>query len=186
MASPKLSRRYAKSLLDLAAEQGKAEAAFNDMELILNACKESKELSVILKSPIVNADKKLAILKEIFGSNVDALTMAFLDLLTKKNRTSDISDIANSYVSLYKEGKGIELATVYSAAQLTDESRAKVLELVKSATDGEVELVEQVDPSLIGGFILRVKDKQIDASISSKIREMRQEFSKNLYINDFN
>lgn len=186
MASAKLSRRYAKSLLGLVIEQGTADAAYNDMELILKACKESKELNSVLKSPIINADKKLAILKEVFGSTISPITMAFLELLTKKGREADVKDIADSFVSLYKEGKGIETATVFSASKLTDESRKKVLELVKAGTDKQVELVEQVDPSLIGGFILRVKDKQVDASISSKIREMRQDFSKNLYVKDFN
>ncbi len=186
MASAKLSRRYAKSLLGLVTEQGKAEDSYKDMEFILAACKESKELNRVLKSPIINADKKLVILKEVFGGTISQITMAFLELLTKKGRESDVRDIADAYVSLYKESKGIETATVFSAARLTDESRKKVLELVKAGTDGEVELVEQVDPSLIGGFILRVKDKQVDTSISSKIREMKQDFSKNLYIKDFN
>lgn len=186
MASLKLSRRYAKSLLVLVQEQGKADEAYNDMKLILQACKDSKEFSNVLKSPIINPDKKLAILKEVFGNNVSQITMAFLELLTKKGRESEIKDIAKAFVDLYKESQGIETATLYSAAKITDESRKKVLELVKEGTDKEVELIEQVDPSLIGGFILRVKDKQVDASISSQIREMRKDFNKNLYIKDFN
>lgn len=185
MAEPRIAHRYAKSLIDLAREQKSLDLAFADMELILKACHESRDFSIMLKSPVINTDKKLAILKEIFVGKVTPISLDFFILLTKKKREKYIPEIAAAFVAQYKSDKGIKIAEVSTAVKLSEEAKSKILEIVAGKTKTKVELVEKINPSLIGGFILRVDDNQIDTSISSQITLLKRDFSKNLYVKDF-
>ncbi len=185
MSNGKLSRRYAKSLIDLAKEQNALDAVFSDMQFVLNACKSSRDFSVMLKSPVISTDKKVAILKEFFTGAVSELTLSFVLLLAKKRRESYIEEIAVSFVDQYRVIKGIATAVVSTPVKLTEEAKKKILEIVETATKSKVELTEVIKPELIGGFILRVGDNQVDTSISTKINLLKRDFSKNLYIKDF-
>lgn len=185
MSNGKLSRRYAKSLIDLAKEQNALDAAFSDMQHVLNSCKSSREFSVMLKSPVISTDKKVAILSDYFSTTVSQLTLSFILLLAKKRRESYVEEIAASFVEQYRAIKGIATAVVSTPVQLTEEAKKKILEIVEGATKAKVELTEVINPELIGGFILRVGDKQVDTSISTKINLLKRDFSKNLYVKDF-
>lgn len=185
MAEPRIAHRYAKSLLDLAREQKSLDAVFADMELVLKAINESRDFSVLLKSPVISTDKKLAILKEIFSANVSTISLSFLVLLANKKREKYIHEIASSFVAQYKADKGIKIAEVSTPVALSEEAKKKILEIVIGKTGLKVELVEKIKPELIGGFILRVDDNQVDNSISSQINLLKRDFSKNLYVKDF-
>jgi len=185
MAEPRIAHRYAKSLIDLAREQKSLDLAFADMELMLKTCHQSRDFNVMLKSPVINTDKKLAILKEIFADKVAPVSINFFILLAKKKREKYIPEIAAAFVAQYKSDKGIKIAEVSTPVQLSEEAKKKILEIVGQATQSKVELVEKINPSLIGGFILRVDDHQVDASISNKINLLKRDFSKNIYKKDF-
>ena len=180
-----VSARYAKSLLALAIEEGQLEEVYKDMQQITAVCDESRELSVMLKSPVIKLDKKQAILTEIF-KGLNKITAGFIQLLTSKHREAYLEGIARSFVVQYKEHKNIQTAVVTTAVPLTESSRQKVTELVKATKANiSVELEEVIDQDIIGGFVLRVGDKQVDASIARKLRDMTMEFSKNPYIKEF-
>jgi len=185
MAEPRIAHRYAKSLIDLAREQNSLDQAFADMELILKVGHDSRDFAVMLKSPVINTDKKLAILKEIFTGKVTAISLEFFILLTKKKREKYIPEIAASFVAQYKAEKGIKIAEVSTPVALSEEAKKQILEIVIGKTGLKVELVEKINPELIGGFILRVDDNQVDTSISSQINLLKRDFSKNLYVKDF-
>ena len=185
MASLKVSRRYAKSLLHLAIEQGKADRTFSDMELVQTTCHASRDLALFLKSPIVNVDKKLHILSAIFKTHLDELTYAFVEMLTRKKREFYLEEIANSFIDQFKVSKGIETVSIKSAVQLSEEVKTKIIEMAGKITTDKIELQEIVDANLIGGFVLRVGDRQIDASILSNIRELKKNFDINLYLKDY-
>jgi F-type H+-transporting ATPase subunit delta len=174
-----VATRYAKSLLQLAVEQGKLEPVHADMQLVKSVYDGNKEFANFLNSPIISTDKKLAVLKSIFDGKISDITLGFFSILTAKRREMYVGDIAKAFISQYKEHKGITTAVVTSAAGIDGNSRAKILELVKQQARGEVELVEKVDPSLIGGFILRIGDKQVDASIARKLTQLRKTFAEN-------
>lgn len=176
MAQTKVATRYAKSLLDLAVEKGTLEEAYNDMLVVKNTCNNNRDLVVLLKSPVVNTEKKLSILTAIFQKNVSEATMLFISLITKNKRENVLVDVANAFVEQYKKAKGITTAVVTSAAVLTKEAMAKIEALVQKQVGGTVELITEVNPELIGGFILRIGDKQLDTTILSKIGDIRQEF----------
>ena len=148
-------------------------------------CRENRELHVLLKSPVVKTDKKQEILKEIFGSKIEKMTAEFIDIICTKRREMYIEEIAEEFTEQYKEYKNILTAIVTTAFGLDDELRKKVLDVVKKSYNSEVELVEKIDKDLIGGFIIRVGDKQDDTSIARKLRALHRAFNENPYVKDF-
>lgn len=181
----KVSTRYAKSLFELSLEKGLLEKVYADMQLIDTTCKQNNELILLLKSPVVKTDKKQAILKAVFGNSVQPITIDFINILATKKRESYLPEVAESFVEQYLTHKNILKAVITTAFGLDDELREKVIEEVKKATQSEVELIEKTDKKIIGGYILRVGDKQDDTSISRKLKLLQRTFSENPYIKDF-
>lgn len=181
----KLARRYAKSLLDLAVERNMVDKVYGDMQLVADTCTASRELSLLLKNPIVNTGKKDSIIRALFGDKIDAMTMSFFNIITRKGRESYLEDIAKAFIDLYKVKKGIRIAYVTTAIPLDTAMRDSIMQIVKQAKGNQVELVEKVDKDLIGGFVLRVGDEQIDTSVSKELRNLKNEFDKNLYVKDY-
>ena len=185
MNQSRVTIRYAKALFQLVVEENKLEQSYGDMVLIDKLCTESKELSLLLKSPIVKTDKKLKILKEIFNSKIGKATMSFVNIITAKKRENLLALIASSFITLYKTHNKIATATAITAAPLDESLRAEVIRFIKKHGEDNVKLTEKVDPTIIGGAIIRMGDKQLDASVSKAIFELRQIFNKNLYVQDF-
>ena len=181
----KLARRYATSLLDLASERNMVDKVYSDMLLVSETISASRELSRLLKNPIVNTDKKDGVIKSLFGNKIDAMTMSFFNIITRKGRESHLEDIAKSFIELYKAQKGIETAYITTAVPLDGAMREKIMSVVKQAKGNQVELVEKVDKNIIGGFVLRVGDEQVDTSISKELRNLKNEFDDNLYIKEY-
>jgi F-type H+-transporting ATPase subunit delta len=169
--------RYAKSLMELALESNQVDKVRTDMKTVEKLCRENREFHLFLKSPVIKTDKKLAVLKNIFEGKITPLTLSFLNLITSKNREAYIDEIATAFDDQYKENKNIFTAVVTSANGLDETSRKKVLDLIKSQMNGEVELVEKIDPSTIGGFILKIGDKQIDKTVSRQLNNLRKELT---------
>ncbi len=172
-----VATRYAKSLLQLAVEKAQLEKVYADMLQVQHICELNKDFIRFLNSPIINTDKKLSVLAEVFTGNVSEMSLGFLKVLTNKRREMYIGDIAKSFITQYKEYKNILTAVITSARGIDSAEKTKVLELVKQTAKGEVELVEKVDKDLIGGFVLRIGDKQVDASVSRKLNELRKTFT---------
>lgn len=184
MKGHKAASRYAKSILDLAIEQSQVDVLYADMQLIASVCKNSNDLVLLLKSPVVKKDVKLNVLSKVFGSQVGTITNSFLSILTKKNREELLADIATSFIQQYKNYKNIVTAKVTTAIALNDALRAEITSIIKSSgITGTLELEESVDPTIIGGIILRVEDKQVDASLLRSFKDLKKKFSTNLYVN---
>jgi F-type H+-transporting ATPase subunit delta len=184
MANTRATLRYAKSLFELAKEQNAIESCKADMETIVSTCAASKELALLLKSPVINTDKKLAILSDVF-TNLSELSNSFITLITKKKREGLLLEIAHQFMLVYKASLGIETAVITSAQALDDSLRSQVLEFIKKQGLEKVELTEKVNENLIGGAIVRIGDRQLDASVLRQINDLKQSFNKNLYIKDF-
>lgn len=185
MNESKLSRRYAKSLIDLASERNETDAVFNDMQLIHSTVQGSRDLSMFLKNPIINTDKKQNVIAALFSQKVSALTSSFLKIITSKKRESYIDSIARSFIDMYRDSKGITSAQVFTPVKLDDKLKSEIMAYLTAETKRKIELTETIDPSIIGGFILRWGDKQVDASVSRKLRLLRMDFSENLYLKDY-
>lgn len=182
MAGSRIASRYAKSLLDLTVEKGLLDAVQADMHVLDAAIEGSRDLQLLLASPTVKADKKNAILSLIFKGNVSDLTMSFITLLTNKGREGVLGGVVNSFIDQVRTYKGIVLAEVVSAIALDASTLQKVNTLATQLAGKQIELVQKVDSDLIGGFILRVGDKQVDHSVLGKIKSLKREFSENEYI----
>ena len=182
MADQRVAARYAKSLLDLGKEMGTLSAVKDDMDLLSKTMADSRELRLLLRNPIVKHDKKLAILKAIFEGKVSDMTLRFFTILTDKNRESAIEGIGPEFLMQYNILRGIQSAEVTSATPLTPAARAEMQALVTRETGlTEVQLTEKVDPELIGGFVLRVGDNQIDDSVRTSLRKLRTSLQENSY-----
>ena len=182
MADQRVAARYAKSLLDLGKELGTLETVKQDMDLLGKTVAESRDLRLLLRNPIVKHDKKLAILTAIFQGKVSDMTMQFFTILTQKNRESALESMGTEFQAQYNVMQGIQTAQVTSATLLTPASRAELEQLVIKQTGlTEVKLTEKVDPSLIGGFVLRVGDQQIDDSVRTSLRKLRTSLQDNSY-----
>lgn len=181
MRISKAANRYAKSLLDLSVEQGKLEEVYKDMDSVAKTLAGSRDLMVMLKSPVIKPESKSKVLTEVFSGNVGEMTFKFIALITEKGRESLLGGIASAFVLQYKAFKNISQAEVISAAPLDGESKTKVEALLQKLAPGLSELKESIDPELIGGFVIKVGDQMIDASVSTQLRELRREFTDNLY-----
>lgn len=177
MAVATVAARYAKSLLDLAQEKGITDTLYKDMMFFKNTVAQSRPLMLMLKNPIVRAEKKSAVLKAAFSNRVNPVTMSFFQIIAKKNREGIMDAIAEEFISQYDRLKGVERATVITTVPLSDALREKFKAMVAKTTGGKlVELEEKIDQKLIGGYILRVGDQQIDGSIRSQLNELRLQF----------
>jgi len=185
MADSRAASRYVKSLLGLAVEKNALEEVHRDMLLFSDAASKSRPFELLLQNPVIKHDKKLEILNKIFKGKVHSLTMAFFAIITRKNREPILLSVAREFHNAYNEYKGIGKASVTTAIPLDAATRAEFEKLVRQYSDKkQVELVEKVDPDLIGGFVLNVGDRQVDASIKSKIKTLQVKFSENPYIKE--
>ncbi|MBK8558181.1 MAG: ATP synthase F1 subunit delta [Lewinellaceae bacterium] len=186
MSVTRIATRYAKSLLGLATEQNILEAVYSDVQQ-LQAAVENRELLLMLKSPIVHADKKNAVMEGLFKQRVDALTMAYIRLLILKGREIFLPEITSEFIAQYKVMKHITVVKVTSAAPLSPEVLNTLEQKLKesSTTFENIEIETSIDPKLIGGFVIQFDDKRFDASLSNKLKELKSEFNKNFYIKQF-
>src|SRR5438552_1801819 len=121
MQNPRLASRYAKSLLDLSVEQNSLEATLADMQVLNSICQQSRDFAIMLRSPIINSDKKLSIIFEVMkGYNIHPLTTAFINLLVSKGRELNLGEIAESFIQQYNAVKNIRTVKLTTAAPMND------------------------------------------------------------------
>ncbi|MEZ0608818.1 ATP synthase F1 subunit delta [Fibrella sp. WM1] len=177
MAVGTVATRYAKSLIDLAQEKGIVQELSGDMQFFQKTLAENRQLGVLLKNPIVRNAKKWSIINAVFGSRLNPMTLSFFQIVAQKGRDNILEDIAVAFNQQVDVMKGVERATVITTTPLTDELRTQLKAKVQSLTNAKlVELEEKIDPKLIGGYVLRVGDQQVDASIKNQLNELRLKF----------
>jgi F-type H+-transporting ATPase subunit delta len=183
MTNPRLASRYAKSIIDLAVERNELESVFHDMNYVQQLTSQSKELLVLLKSPIVTADKKQNVLKALTEGRVTPMTAAFMNLLVVKGRERFLPEIVKSFISQYKQIKGIHSVKLTTATPVSEAVKQRIIEQVKNTSEmQQIELETIVDPKLIGGFVLQAGDKLVDASIYYDLKEVAKQFESNDFI----
>lgn len=172
--------RYAKAVLDLAKDNGSVEAVLNDMKSVKATIEGSKELRNALNSPVIKAEDKRAVLRQVFTDGTKE-TLGLVDVLVDNSRANLLGGVADSFIAEYNKSNKIESATVTTAVALTPELETKVLAKVTELTGStNVTLTNVIDESIIGGFVLRVGDTQYNASIASQLAKLKREFSNSL------
>ena len=178
MSGSRAAIRYAKAVLSLATDQKSAEVVNSDMKSITNAITHSEDLNQMLQSPVVRSSDKKAVLTSVF-KNANVATTNLIDTLIANKRLPLLNDVACSYIQLYDQLRGSQVASVTTAIPLTEELKTKVLAKVKELTGKDAEVKNIIDESILGGFILRVGDIQYNASISNKLNKLKREFTLN-------
>jgi len=178
MSAQRLAIRYAQSLHDLSLEKGKHDTIHGDMKLLLQTTNESRELSLMLKSPIVRIDKKARVLHQIFDDKVDDITVKFIDIIINKGREDHFVNIAKSFIDLYNQHNKITPVKVTTAVEVNDDTHQRIEQALINQTYIErVEMSTQVKEDIIGGFVLHFDDKLYDASIAHKLNEVKKELT---------
>ncbi|TSD62663.1 F0F1 ATP synthase subunit delta [Inquilinus sp. KBS0705] len=178
MSEITVALRYAKALIDLAEEQKALEAVKNDMELLLKTVKANPELGAVLANPIISHSKKIHILADVFGTKVSKVSIAFFNIMVNKGRGEVLYTTAQEFVGLYDIKNHITNARVTTAAPLSAANKQKMQADVQAAIGGTVKLTDKVDPTLIGGFVLTVGDRQVDTSIATSLKKLKKEFAQ--------
>jgi len=182
MVGTRAALRYAKATLNLAKEKGFAKEVNDDMILIQSTIEENHDLEVMLKSPVIKAKAKKAVLTEIFEKKVNGITMGLLNLLIENKRPALLILVAKEYIIIYDFIKGVEVAQITSAVPLTKELETEILKKIEESIGKEISMNNIIDPSIIGGFILRIGDKQYDSSVSSRLKDLLSQFEDNQYV----
>jgi len=178
MKGSKVASRYAQALLDLAIERQSLEKVNADMVELAEICTESKDLINMLKSPVIDGNTKWKVLDKIFAGKLDELSIKFVQLITKKSRENLLPEIAQSFTQLYKIHSRITDVYITSAAPLEKAVKEQIVQKIKVKLGGEVVVTENIDEQLIGGFVVKFNDKQLDASIANQLSNL-----KNLLLN---
>ena len=172
--------RYARAILQMANESNTQAVVFGDMQSVYKTIENSRELQNVLQSPIIKAnDKKEALLK-IFSGQSEA-THSLIKILVDNKRTSLLGKVAKNFIDLFNEQQGVKTAKVVTAVPLSSELEAKVIAKIKELTGSDkVTLKSEIDPAIIGGFILSMGDIQYNASIANQLGNLKREFSKSI------
>lgn len=183
MPNARLAGRYAKSLLDLATEQGQLEAVYADMKYIHAVCHASSDFVNMLRSPIIKADQKNSIINEVLKNKVGVLTNSFTVLLVKKGREFELPEMTTAFIEQYNAIKGIHQVTLTTAVAVSEDIKKSIEQKVKSASNfTTIELTTKTDESLIGGFVLEFNNNLVDASIARDLKDIKKQFLNNAFI----
>ncbi len=167
MQNPRLATRYAKSVLDLAVERNSLEAVLKDMQVINSICIQSRDFAVMLKSPVISGDKKLAV----------------INLLVTKGRELNLPEIAAAFITQYNEAKNIRTVTLTTAAPMNEAIKGSISAKIAGYMPKDtIDLKTIVDESLIGGFVLEVEDRLYDASVKKSLNDIKAKLLDYTYV----
>jgi F-type H+-transporting ATPase subunit delta len=174
MNESKISVRYSRALFQSALEKKIIDKVNQDMIFISEICKlpETKEF---LHSPIIPPSKKNSIFHKMLDGNVENITLALVDLVVKNGREGYLPAIARVFISETLKYKGITESVLTTAVKVDPKVRKQITDLISEVFSTKVELEEKINPEIIGGFILRIDDKYIDASIKNRLRKIKKE-----------
>ncbi|MDH5398869.1 MAG: ATP synthase F1 subunit delta [Cyclobacteriaceae bacterium] len=183
MSQHRIAERYSRSLLSLTVEKGLLEKVNDDINLFLKVCAENRSFVLMLKNPVIKHTDKRAVLKKLFSGKITDLTLLFFELVCKKNREKSLHAIAREFVNQYNIYKGIGTATLTTSFKIDNELREEFVTILKKISGKKyIDLTEIVDDKIIGGFILKTGDKQIDESVSSKLKDLSIKLIEKTYI----
>ena len=167
-----ISMRYARALLKSATDQKLDEQVYQEMQLIAKCYVDVPQLRQTIDNPMIAKDKKQILLVTAAGPLASQLTQSFIALVLKEDRENMMQFMANSYITLYRKQKNVIRGKLTTAAHVSVETEQKMRQMVASKTNGTVEFETEVDPDIIGGFILEYDTYRMDASVKSKLNNI--------------
>lgn len=183
MVNRKAARRYTKALYGLAEELNQTETVRKDFEDIKKSVAASKELKMFVESPIISTAKKTDVLTQLFKGKVSDLSLKFILLLSEKNRINMLIEITDSMLKLINEKRGIIEAQITTAIDMTEKEKKSISNMLKKFTGKEINSHFKTDKSIKGGFVARIDDRIIDASIARQLELLREKFLQGSFNN---
>lgn len=177
MDQSKISVRYAKALFVLAMERDMLEKVQDDIIFLQASYSASDVFRDLVDNPVLSASAKSKVIKKAFSPSLSALSIDFLELLIRNNRLAFLPAVGRRFVDEFRKQKGIMAARLTTASEIGKGSLEKVESMLVEGTGNTVEMDSRVDSELLGGFILQVDDRQIDASIRSQLKEIKRQLS---------
>jgi F-type H+-transporting ATPase subunit delta len=178
-----ISVRYARAIFESALAHDLLEKVNQDMALISEICREPETME-FLKSPVIPPGKKTEIFHKVLQNRVDKLTLSLTDLLVKNGRESFLPSIARVFINETRKYKGITETVLTTVEPVGKDIRDQIVALIAGMFNTRVDLKEVSDPEIMGGFILRIGDKYIDASVRNKLNRIRKELSRSALSSD--
>ena len=167
-----ISVRYARALLKSATDAKIEADVYKEMQTMAKTYAEVPQLRQTIDNPMLSKDTKQTLLLTAVGEKPCELTKAFISLVLKEDRENVMQFIANSYVTLYRQQKNVIRGRLITAAAVSPATEQKMRQMVESKTNGTVEFETEVNPDIIGGFILEYDTYRMDASVKWKLNSI--------------
>jgi len=165
-----VAKRYGQALLDLASEKNTLDQIEKELIYVLNVIKENHDLKRVIEHQLINTEVKQEIFRQVYSKDISPTSMNFLLLILQKRREMALKQIINQFFNLADEARGIAKAQVLSAVQLSSAQLEKLCESLGKATGKRIILEPTIDEKLIGGLVVKIGDKIIDGSTSTKLK----------------
>ncbi|OFY70559.1 MAG: ATP synthase F1 subunit delta [Bacteroidetes bacterium RBG_13_42_15] len=161
----------------MSREKDILEAVKTDMDFIGQCVNQIPEFKMVLDSPVIRTSEKLTLFKKSIGENIHPLTLSFINLILTNRRETNLESIIRYFMYLYNKEIGIKPAVLLTPARLNPALRDKIIRTISQKMNIKIELQEQTEPKLLGGFIMRIDDYQIDASVASQLAKIKKELT---------
>ena len=178
MSDSKISVRYSKAILEMSREKNILEAVKTDMDFIGQCVNQIPEFKMVLDSPVIRTSEKRILFKKSIGENIHPLTLSFINMILTNRRETNLESIIRYFMYLYNKEIGVKPAVLLTPARLTPALRDKIIRTISQKMNIKIELQEQAEPKLLGGFIMRIDDYQIDASVASQLAKIKKELTQ--------
>lgn len=173
-----ISVRYARALIKAATGMKLEDQVYQEMQTLYKSYIDVPELRFTIDNPMLSKDKKQTLLTTALGEKPSDLSKKFVALVLKEDRESTLQFMAASYITLYRQQKNITRGKLTTAVAVSPATEAKMKQMVEAKTQGTVEFTTEVDPSIIGGFVLEYDTYRMDASVKSKLNKILVELKK--------
>ena len=170
-------RPYATALFDLAKEQNKVKEFQEQVSVVIEIIEENIQFMELLMHPKIMMDEKIQLVHTVFSGKVAEEITGILTIIVKKGRQNVLLDILKLFLEMVNEYGGVVKATITSAVELNNEQLAQIKGKIEQSTHKNVEIHTQINKDLIGGMIIRVGDNVVDASISGKLKTLKEELT---------
>jgi F-type H+-transporting ATPase subunit delta len=178
MNDSKISVRYSKAIIEMSREKDILETVKTDMDFIGLCLNQIPEFKMFLDSPVIRTSEKRILFKKSLGENIHPVTLSFINLIFTNKRETYLESIIRYFMHLYNKVMGIKPAVLLSPAKLDPALRDKIIRIISQKLNIKMELQEQTEPKLLGGFVMRIEDYQIDASIASQLEKIKKELTQ--------
>ena len=177
MKGSRASLRYAKATLSFAEKNGSVKDVAKDMNDLVKIFTNNKKLNDVLKNPLSATEIKQKTINTLLP-NASIISKKLLNLLSTNNRLQLLFEIAKNYLKLFAESQGEVKVFVTSVVPLTSKIENLILKKSQKFSKKNIFIENQIDPTIIGGFILKINDMQYDASIQNKLRILNTKLLK--------